>query len=199
MGKKCLTWGSVALWLVCCAIGFGIWHKIDVTPGSAATSPVTNQLPAAGNPRVVLYLHPRCPCSRASLEEFAGLLEKLPAGVDAEIVFIRPPGVAEGWEQGQLWNDAATLPRVRLRVDVDGIEAERVGATTSGFAVYTDASGRIRFQGGITRGRGLLGDNPGRRTLEAEIHGGTDSNAQSPVFGCPLFDPNYCPKAGGRT
>jgi hypothetical protein len=195
--KEFPAWLGFALWLGSSAIGFGVWHDTDTTPGTA--SPTIDSKPTAspaGHPRLVVYLHPRCPCSRATLEEFASVLGERSSDVEVGIVFVRPPGADDGWERGELWNLASRFPGVHVRVDAEGLEAEAAGATTSGYVVYTDGSGRILFQGGITRGRGLYGDNSGRRALVARLHGSDSSDREPPVFGCPLFAPDRCPKAG---
>jgi hypothetical protein len=61
---------------------------------------------------------------------------------------------------------------------------------TSGQVLLYDASGRLRFRGGIRPSRGHEGDNTGRRALEALLLGdGAAPPLSTAVFGCPLFHP----------
>jgi hypothetical protein len=185
--REILTWGGIAVWLTSTAVGFGLWQEYEATPGAA---PAASQvLAATEHPRVVVYLHPRCPCSRATLDELALVLEQH-RDAEVEIVFVRPPGVEAGWERGELWDRAAALPGVRVRVDIDGTEAKAAGAATSGTVVYSNEAGRVLFQGGITRGRGAHGENAGRTALEASLCGGSAGIDKTPIYGCPLAAPD---------
>jgi hypothetical protein len=72
--------------------------------------------------------------------------------------------------------------------DVDGTEARRFGALTSGQVVVYDADGRLRFSGGITPARGHAGDNAGRSAIIALLEGASSASVETPVFGCSLLD-----------
>ena len=144
MWREILTWGGIAVWLTSTAVGFGLWQEYEATPGAA---PAASQvLAATEHPRVVVYLHPRCPCSRATLDELALVLEQH-RDAEVEIVFVRPPGVEAGWELGELWDRASALSGVRIRVDMDGTEAKAAGAATSGTVIYSNEAGRSALSG----------------------------------------------------
>lgn len=189
MRRDVFIWFAIAIWLASSAVGFGIWQEYEATPGAAASAIASLISERA---QVTVYLHPRCPCSRATLDELALVLEQHPGEAEVEIVFVRPPGVEEGWERGALWERASALPGVRLRVDVGGREAEAAGAATSGTVVYSNDAGRVLFQGGITRGRGARGANAGRTSLEARLCGRETGSGRAPIFGCPLATPQQC-------
>src|SRR5579884_1179707 len=100
-----LAWG---LWLAAIAIGLGALERYRTTPGAAA-APVA-QLPtasrcqaAAGERLLVLFLHPHCPCGRATLAELSEVLAAQPERLRVEIHFVRPPGAVPFWEQTALW------------------------------------------------------------------------------------------------
>ena len=107
----------------------------------------------------------------------------------AEVVFVRPRGVAADWEQTSLWAAAAAIPGVRVRCDEEGKLAQRFGVQTSGHVLLYDPEGHLLFSGGITRSRGQQGDSAGRRALLARLSGETRSLTTTAVFGCPLFAP----------
>src|SRR5262249_17872072 len=122
--------------------------------------------PAADRATLVMLVHPRCPCSRASVEQLDWIMARVPA-VAAHVLFLRPAGVADDSEKTDLWRRVARIARVTAHTDIDGREARRFGAATSGQIVLYDAGGRLRFSGGITGSRGHAGDNAGSDAVVA--------------------------------
>jgi hypothetical protein len=120
-----------------------------------------------------MFIHPDCPCTRASLAEL-GQID--PWGARILVV-------ADGL--GDMWDEGARLG-FTLVLDPAGLEATRFGARTSGHVVAYDAHGTLRYSGGITGSRGHVGDNVGRRTLQAILAGNGDHDVHHPVFGCGL-------------
>lgn len=168
---------AAVVWLAGVAAGFAAWDRYDATPGAQAA--------AAGEPgaaawALTLYAHPHCPCTRASLDELAELARALPPDVAVRVVFVRPAGVEPGWERTASWDAAAAIPGVAVTCD-----AARAGAATSGHVVLTDATGRVAFRGGLTRGRGRVGESAARRTI-LEVVAGERPDGEAPVYGCPL-------------
>jgi hypothetical protein len=178
--------GAAVVWLAVVAAGFAAWGAYDSTPGPQAAGAATAE-PVGPAWTLTLYAHPHCPCTRASLAELAELARALPAGAEVRVAFVRPAGTAAGWERTAAWDVAAAIPGVRVRCDVEGVEAARAGATTSGHAVLADAAGRVAFRGGLTRGRGRAGESAGRRAV-LEIVAGGMADGEAPVFGCPLAE-----------
>lgn len=177
------TFASVfvlGLWLAGVAGGFVAWEVYDATPGPQAAGAAPPAGPAWA---LTFYAHPHCPCSRAGLAELAELARAAP-DLDVTVVFVRPAGAEPGWERSAAWD---AVPGARVRCDADGAEAARAGAATSGHAVLTDPTGRVAFRGGLTRGRGRVGESPGRRAVLAILRGEQVANA-APVYGCPLAD-----------
>jgi hypothetical protein len=192
--------GAFCVWLTASALGFAWLMRYETRPGLPAQSPQTwpddSRLPR--EPQcwtLVLFLHPHCPCSNATLDELAVLQARAPKNVRTILVFCRPPGTTNDWGNTALRARAATMKDVVLREDDGDQERRRFGAATSGQALLYDASHRLRYSGGITRGRGVTGDNPGRTHLEKLLHGRETAEPSSPVFGCSLADQ---PMANGR-
>jgi hypothetical protein len=167
----------------------------ELTPAPAAVAapiwpPAATIRRDASRPTLVLFLHPRCPCSRATLAE----LERLNAACDRQfalrIVFVRPAGTGEDWNRTDLHCTAEKVPHAVVCSDPDGIEAARFGARTSGQALLYAADGRLLFHGGLTPSRGHEGDNAGRDALTALISGGQAYCTQTAVFGCSLINPS---------
>jgi hypothetical protein len=136
-----------------------------------------------------MFAHPRCPCSRASVAEFAELMAGCGDRVTARVLFYKPKDSADDWARSDTWRSALSIPGVGVAEDEDGVEASRFGAETSGSAVLYDATGKLLFSGGITATRGQRGATDGCRAILALLEK-TPAPEKTPVFGCPIFDRN---------
>jgi hypothetical protein len=182
-----------ALWLGGIVTGIVALARYSLTPGTSHAAveawPEGARLPRkAGRPVLVMLAHPKCVCTRASLTELAELMAHVQGRVDAFVLFLHPEGLADGWEQGELWHLAERIPGVTVLSDPGGAEAKRFGAATSGHVVLYGADGRLRFSGGITVARGHVGDSAGREALEHVLKEGGEGG-DTPVYGCALEDP----------
>jgi len=184
----------VAVWVAAAGAGMTALAAYKSRPGPAGTSPA--QWPASsgihrtpGLPTLVMFAHPLCPCTEASLAELARLMRRVDGKLSAHVLFIRPDGTPESWARSANWKLAAHIPGVSVAADSDSAEALRFGSGTSGEVVFYDADGALRFSGGITPARGHQGDNPGSDRIAALVAGGAGGFEGTPVFGCPLQDP----------
>lgn len=184
---------SGTLWFFMVAVGMWIMWSYQNTPGAIiappAQLPADSQLKPSGNlPDLIMFVHPHCPCSRASVGELALIMAESQGRVDARVVFIKPTGFSTGWEKTDLWRSAVSIPRVEVSVDNDGVEANLFQSKTSGQTYLYSADGRLLFSGGITSSRGHSGDNQGRDAIVSILLNGNAEQADSPVFGCSLQD-----------
>jgi hypothetical protein len=186
------------LWLGVLGTGFYLLAREEFTPVAGNVSspkfPAHSLLALSPNlPTLILFAHPHCPCTRATLQEFDELLTNLARRVAPTIVFTLPPGVPPHWEQGELWQSAAKMPGVRVIADPDGREASRFGVRGSGHVLLYTSSGDLVFNGGITPSRGHAGDNPGRSAIISFVIFGRAAVSRTPVYGCPLLDAPSAP------
>ena len=137
---------------------------------------------------LIMFAHPRCPCTRASLEELNRLMARRSQSVAVHVKFLRPPRVVDGWTKTDLRQGVAAIPGINVSEDLDGSEAARFGAETSGFVVLYDPQGRLLFKGGITGSRGHVGDNEGQGAVSALLAGESSVPRRTRVFGCSLLD-----------
>jgi len=172
--------------------GFGMLIHEGYTP-VPATSP-GSQFPRstglaldAKRPTLLLFAHPQCPCTRATLHELNELLADTAGKVDATMVFVLPPGAPHGFEQGPLWKAASGIPGLRRVIDAGGRMAESFHVIGSGHVLLFDPSGKLLFSGGITGSRGHEGDNAGRDAVESLVLTGKANLNRTPVFGCQLL------------
>jgi hypothetical protein len=187
----------LAVWLVA-VLGGGAWlwrYKSRAGQSGLVSASWPEDVRVAGlaratdRPTLLVFVHPECPCSRASLHELGRLLSAVGTRVAAHVIVLRPEGMPAGSERGSNWEIAKGLPGVGIHIDEDGVAAERFGVLTSGHTLLYDAGGRLRFSGGITASRGHEGDSAGRAQILALVLHGRDSGAPvatSSVFGCAL-------------
>jgi hypothetical protein len=180
------------VWVGLVAWGFVALQNYSLTPGRrgvvATSYPETP--PAFGNSRdfiLLLFAHPHCPCTRASLQELAAIVSGAGSTLRTEVILVSPPGVAGDWDQTPLRQEAGQIPGVAVSSDRGGVRAARFGARTSGHTLLYDGTGALRFSGGITRARGTEGESPGRQMVLALFRGKGEAGDAPPVFGCPLL------------
>lgn len=184
---------TVLVWVVAITCGVTFAISFDQTPGARKDAPSdwpqgTSIERFAGKPSVVMFAHPRCPCTHASLVELRKVLHQARRPVEATIVLMYPPGAPERWTATDLTAMALEMPGVRILHDLDGRAATRFGAETSGDVMLYSCDGHLLFRGGITQSRGHEGDNPAADSLVGLLNGTSSGMSQAPIFGCPLFD-----------
>jgi hypothetical protein len=187
-----------AVWALTVADGFGRLAEYKRRPGEAESAPARwpseSQISRnAGGATLVLFAHPRCPCTRASLAELARLMTGLGDRLAARVVLLRPTGAAADWDDTDLRQRASAIPGVLTLRDDDGVETARFRARTSGEAVLYAQDGRLLFSGGLTASRGHEGDSPGLRRIRSLLRTGSADRNDAPVFGCSLYE---APPAG---
>jgi hypothetical protein len=134
-----------------------------------------------------MFVHPRCPCTRASLGELEKIIAHCQGKFTPWIVFMKPKHSPSEWEHTDLWQTANAIPGSHVLVDIDGEESRRFGASTSGHTMLYGADGKLLFSGGITSARGHFGDNVGRDAIESWLKDQQVDHSRTPVYGCPIF------------
>jgi hypothetical protein len=179
------------LWVI--GIGVGLRATLNYENRPTASGSAPSIWPAgsktrrvAGLPTILIFAHPHCPCTRATIGELALAMAKLQGRVTATVFFVRPNGMSEKWESTGLWHDAEQIPGVAVMEDPGGKEAEMFGALASGQTMLYGADGRLLFSGGITSSRGHSGDNAGRSAIVELVSTGKSHLSETPVFGCYL-------------
>jgi hypothetical protein len=181
--------GALVLWMTFIGGGFYAMGNYENTPGAQLQAPQNwpRDTPlhlATHGSTLLVFLHPGCSCSVATLLEVRRLLEASGGRIQVTALFISPERAGPGL-QGPIADQAAAIPGITLAEDRGGVEARRFRALTSGFALLYSPAGRLEFAGGLTRARGLAGNNRGAQFfLQAAL--GTRTGGTSRVFGCGL-------------
>jgi len=180
-------------WLLTVGGGFIVLLNYQESAGGTGFTPMTWPSASAlrlarGQDTLIMFAHPKCPCSQASLEELNRALAKTAGKVSVRVLFFKPAQGSNDWTNTTLYRTAASISGVTALEDIDGQEAGRFGANTSGYVVLYKPSGDLLFKGGITAGRGHAGDNAGESALVALILGQDSAIRQTAVYGCSLFN-----------
>ena len=195
MKKPWMRRGVIAslflLWLTLSAVGLRWLSVYKSTPGPRADAPKTwpkkaGFEPATDAPTLLLFLHPHCDCTDATVSELAEVFAQRSSPVKAVVLVYHPDGVSREWSESPLVEKVSKIPRVTVRRDKGEVERRRFGAVTSGQILLYDKDGALKYNGGITRARGARGDNPGRRALLRLLQGDVAEMQAGPVLGCPL-------------
>jgi hypothetical protein len=190
-GSKALPFAAGILWIA--AVGVGMWSLMafDTTPGgsglTSATWPSGTSIAfQPGRLNLVMFAHPNCPCTRATLGELGEIMVRSKGLISARVLFYQPTKRPADWDKDDLSGLARALPQVAVLDDIDGMEAARFGATTSGYTLLYDVHGKLRFRGGITRARGQAGASAGRQIILSLLNQTQVTERETPVFGCAL-------------
>jgi hypothetical protein len=178
-------------WIAGIVLGLRTLLAYENNPGTIGLVPKqwpsTSQIVRRENrPVLVMLAHPHCPCTRASVGELAQMMAHMQGKVDAYVLFLKPANTGRDWDDTGLRRSAAAIPGVSVLSDIDGAEARRFGAETSGHTFLFDAAGHLLFSGGITEFRGHVGDNVGEQAIEALVNGEPAGSTRTFVFGCAL-------------
>jgi hypothetical protein len=148
---------------------------------------------------LLVFIHPQCSCTHATLEQLDQLLDSSHAPVQVALVVYRSMALdraaghaSEPGSDAQTarpsFAPAALVHRpVRIVADTGGALARRFGAATSGEIVLYSGDGRLLFQGGITAERSHVGESAGGDALRTALTTRAPQGKPFSVFGCPIF------------
>lgn len=186
---------GILAWVGGVAWGLQKIESYSSTPGQATEAPVqwpgsALVSPQAGRATLVMFIHPQCSCTRASLAELKTILDDTHGAVSAWVVVLNPTGMGDEWSHSSTWETARGMRGVTVVMDESGSEADRFGALTSGHTVLYSPGGKLEFSGGITVARGHVGANAGERSVINLVSTGKADVSRHEVFGCGLHDPD---------
>lgn len=199
MSRCGFLWAAGLVWFITTTFGFYCLTNYAVTSGVQTEQPgrwPTNvSLNVRPNGRqLLMFAHPRCPCSRASIQELSRLVAI--TNSRATVVFWSPDiadrDISEQaeWKESRLVRQVQQDSRLEVRFDPEGRNMKQFGVTTSGHCLLYDSHANLVFSGGITLGRGHEGPNEGQDQLVRLLSEGRpiESNAafEYPVFGCRI-------------
>ena len=198
MSKNELAWKQlgrsvlIVAWASAVCFGFSVALNHDYSGATVARRqvwPARSKLVRNKDcATAVMFCHPHCPCTSASLTELTRLKEEYKE-MKTFVSFVKPHGTDKDWDKDWActnnWKLACAIKKVTVISDEDGREAEIFGATASGELLLFDRQGIEIFRGGITGSRGHAGENTSFLYAVAALEEEKNSKP-TPVFGCSL-------------
>lgn len=190
----------LAIWILLIGAGLSLFSWYSTTENSLqhkhrapSVLPVSDKvLSVQGKKTCILFLHPHCPCSKATLTEWQRAVQAGSSTTTFYAVFFGGDGSVteqKKWlSHTYLWNAVAHLPSVVSLIDSGSVLSSQFGAYTSGFVVLYDNNNKLLFSGGLTVARGHEGYNSYSRMLSEMLSLDSTSitSVTSPVYGCGL-------------
>ncbi len=174
---------SLCFWVAAVVAVGAHMARYAATPGPTPQAPL-----AAASGTVTLYLHPKCACSRASVQEFLRLLPSL-RGQRIRVVY-HDQGKGADWAKSDLWAAFEGVSGVERVLDPGGRQTRADGVRTSGHVLTYGPDRRLLFSGGITASRGHVGPSPGGELLK-RLAQGSRRPASVATFGCDFDKPAH--------
>jgi hypothetical protein len=149
--------------------------------------PKTSRLSIVKAPLLIVFLHPKCSCSSATLSELENLLPQLDNRANVKVIFSFS-GTDGLIKQTSLWKKANALGHgVQVLIDSSLYEANLFGAKTSGQTYLYDQNGQLIFFGGLTSARGHMGSSIGQEAIINFFNQNIITTDYAKVFGCLLL------------
>lgn len=136
-------------------------------------------------PTLILFAHPHCPCTVASLRELTKIVAESGRRATVHVLFLDSETGAD-WTNTRSVRMARRIPGAHVEERVSASALRNFGAETSGQAALYDRSGALRFRGGITPSRGHEGVSAGHLAVVQFLLAGRIPLRSTAVFGCSL-------------
>ena len=193
--NRAMNFTILVVWCVWVVAGFWKLFEYVNTPGAESKASV-NWPSSSGLPRdshlstLLIFLHPRCPCSAATIGELERLIPHVKEKIKIVAVFLQPHHKTADWVTHEnLWKKVNAIPGVEAVLDDNGVETAHFDVKTSGQTLLYNPDGVLVFRGGITPERGHMGDSAGRKSILQFLSAETVSVHSTPVFGCSILNP----------
>ncbi len=186
-----LLLAAYSLWIGLVLIGHLVLFEYEMTASPLADTrrifpeKSTIQL-AHGRQNIVMFLHPMCPCSLSSVDEFRELMRSGQKDLLGTVVAYMPRDQEAEWSLQPVFSSLKRIRNVSVVYDIDGVQTKLFGATTSGHVLIYDGRGILQFTGGITDSRGHTGDNANYELAKKTIVARNPKFTTAPVYGCAL-------------
>ncbi|MBI4854088.1 MAG: hypothetical protein HY819_20015 [Acidobacteria bacterium] len=183
------------LWLLAIFFGLYLLNNHANSPSKSAIAPTlwpqeTKLSLSKSSATVILFAHPKCPCTRATLGELAKFTTQTQNKAKVYVLFTKPKNSPDDWQQTDILEIAKNISGVEIKIDPGGEEANLFQTFTSGQTLVYNPQGKLLFSGGITSARGHSGDNLGLSAITSIINKNITPIEKTPVFGCTLCLPN---------
>ncbi|WP_446742142.1 hypothetical protein [Silvibacterium acidisoli] len=165
--------------------------RFGATPGGQLNAP--GHLPAAapfhatGAPVLLVFVHPGCTCTHATLEELDDTLNGYTKTLQVVLVVYHSAATERAGLTLEFTPRSWLHRDFRVVSDDKGMLSKQFGVQTSGEIVLYGRNGQMLFQGGVTPERAHVGASKGRDALERALFREDRQGGMTQVFGCPIF------------
>ena len=178
-------------WIASVSLGLAILWNFGARPGDETTTQTrwpVDVVPLADREfELVVFLHPFCACSKATVQELNRIVASRSDRLTVRVFSFHPENPSPEWKKSPLLESVRDIPGVTIQMDAGGRLAAAFGARTSGHTMLFSRDGQSLYSGGITMSRGHEGTNHGRVAIESIIDGVSSIGIHSiPVFGCRI-------------
>src|SRR5712675_1077898 len=120
---------AASIWFAVILAAMVVIASYSNAPGATREAPVqwpiASQISLDGHrPTLIMFVHPHCPCTQASVCELERLLASCQGRLSARVVFIHPAGTTTAWVETDLWRRVAAIPEVTALRDDDSRETK---------------------------------------------------------------------------
>src|SRR5437867_9626131 len=127
--------GAIWLGLVCLGLANLLVYQSPPDASGAYSREWPTQTRLKRYPRrltLIMFAHPKCPCTMASLSELARIMARSENRLTTYILFLKPSESGGEWDNSNAMQRANAIPGVHIIRDYSGAEAQMFGAVTSG-------------------------------------------------------------------
>lgn len=185
------------LWVTAVTILFAllIWHdKSGVRLTTAAddfqslpdSNPIDSSQLQSPKWHIELFVHPQCPCTRATLKLVDRLHRELLVPPELTIYVASYDQIKSDWSSSPNLRLAQQLDQAVVMEDKEANRAKSLGVKASGTLVVTDGEGNRLFAGGITAGRSCEQLNPSYFSVRNLLNNPATGLSNTVVYGCDL-------------
>lgn len=189
MRRKALDYTLISIWLAAIFLGLQALWRYEKT--AAATNPEFERqwprgcrLSLKEGKTLMVFVHPKCPCTKAGLRELISLSQK--ERLDGYICAVVPADAPTDWLDDEFCRECKKIYGLQLLSDSKGQISKEFAASCSGEIFLFDKTGTLKFHGGINLARGHEGANDGLSSLQLALKG-NEALESYPVYGCALL------------
>lgn len=135
---------------------------------------------------VVLFYHPRCPCTLATARNLKRVATEFSHQTQIKAFSFCPEDSPESWIETNTTRLLRSIPDVEIALDREGQVCREFGVTTSGHILVYNRSGQCVFGGGITPYRGHEGECQATSEFLSSVNLANTKLAIWPVYGCQI-------------
>src|SRR5262245_44591735 len=103
-----VTSATALIWLSSIVVALALIAKYSNAPGRSGAIPQhwpaqSLIVPDSKRPTLIMFAHPHCPCTRASLGELDALMARCRGQFSTHVVFVKPAGLTDDLSKTELW------------------------------------------------------------------------------------------------